>query len=530
MVSICILNWNCLNTLKSIIGILKNTSIANQIIVYDQNSTDGSVEFLKSLNGVELILSQKNTGISHARNEMIKRCKYEYVLLLDSDIIPIVNSVECMVDFMNKNPEFAYVGYDFKNYTRNLDGATKFEKNIDRKEVCLLHSENKRKLCCNKKGKYYSYKIALTQYGIFKKSCLLECPFPEFYPFNKQGWGAEDDIVGMTIIDNNLGSAGMIKNRCYYHEAHSSKRILGKNVFYKRYVQRYSHLKYFEFFLTPEQKMQALKNKKIPETRLDLNKYYWKKQNLGDIATDYIFSKIFPFFKLEEKASNNLLMFGGTVFNHVKKAEEQFGANYKNILFFGVGLSNDKELFECFKYNIGKNLIIVPRGYKTMEVLNNNKVKCEEPLGDVLQLFLGTRSCKRSKTKKNMFIKDVFNPDLFPEPENSHTYRVGGFNKKKLENIPFLDLKTFLKQINKYDKVYSSQIHPFFISAVLGKPAFLFPKDYRAEDLCYFKSLKNYKGEYDLNFDDCKMLREEIFDNIREFIVSLFEKLLRHVI
>lgn len=528
MVSICILNWNCLETLKSIVDILQEVSIKNQIIIYDQNSSDGSVEFLKSLNNIEVIFSPLNTGSSVARNEMINRCIYEHIILLDADIIPIKNSFESMYNFMIKNPNFAYIGYDYKNYTRSLDFSTKYENGINRSDICLQHSNDKKQLCLNKKGKYYSYKIALTQYGIFKKSCLLDCPFPEFYPFNEQGWGAEDDIVGIAIIDNNLGDAGVIKNRCYYHEAHSSKRMLGKNIFYKKYVERYSCLKYFDNFLSPSQKIQSLKNKKLFSTKLNLNKYFYKKENLGDIATDYVFSKLFPFFEFEKDPSENLFMFGGTIFNHTPNAEKEFNSKYKNILAFGVGLSNEKELLEGLKYNTGKKVKIIPRGYKSMDVFNQNKIKCEEPLGDVLQLFLGIDFCQKPSLDFNMYIKDPYSPDLLSVPDNSHIYRVSRSNKKKYENIPFLKLESFLKRIKKYKKVYSSQVHPFFISAVVGRSAYLFPKDWRAEDLCYFNNIKNSNGEFDLDHNKCLSLREEIYDNIRDFIDQLMVELKRY--
>lgn len=310
MVSVCILNWNCLNTLKKTIEIFLNANIKNEIIVYDQNSNDGSDEYLNQLN-IQKILSKKNVGISAARNSMVRNSLYDYVLLLDADIVPIPNSLECMYDFMINNNDFAYIGYDYKRYVKNYYCSTTFEKQISFKDICFLYSKDKRSLCL-KKNKISENKIALTQYGIFKKEVLLNVQFPEFSPFDKEGWGCEDNIVGIAICDNELGKGGMIKNRFYYHEKNSSKKILGDN-FHIRYLERCSCLKYFEIFLSKEQKLDSLKFNFLPKTKLDIN---------PGGSFEFI-SKLFYFFDFDINSKNNFN------FDQVLKFASNQEKNYK---------------------------------------------------------------------------------------------------------------------------------------------------------------------------------------------------------
>jgi glycosyltransferase involved in cell wall biosynthesis len=319
MVSICILSWNCLNTLKKTIEILSKLKIENEIIVYDQNSNDGSTEYLDKLD-IQKTLSKTNTGISFARNYMVRHSLHDYVLLLDADIVPIINSIECMYKFMANNNDFAYLGYDYKNYTKNYSFSTTLEKEISLKDVCLLYSKDNRNLCL-KKNKISQNKIALTQYGIFKKNVLLESPFPEFTPFDKEGWGCEDNIVGITICDNELGKGGMIKNRVYYHEKNSSKKSLG-NSFHIRYLERCACLKYFEKFLCPEQKINSLKSSILPKTKLNIK----PSNNFEKI------SNLFYFFDFNTTA--NSYFSSEQIIKFIIRAEENSKVeNYLNYLF-----------------------------------------------------------------------------------------------------------------------------------------------------------------------------------------------------
>ena len=199
MISICILSMNRLDTLKLTFEVLKNLRIENEVIVFDQNSTDGSVEFLKEQDNVKLFISDTNVGNSVSRNKMIQSCKYDYILLLDSDIVPIKNSIECLYEFMIQNNEYSFIGYHYNQYSDNLSKVTPIENGIQINDVIT------------------GIRLALTQYGLFRRNDLLKCPFPEFEPFNQKGWCAEDDMVGMAINDGGVGLTGMVKGRVYYH-------------------------------------------------------------------------------------------------------------------------------------------------------------------------------------------------------------------------------------------------------------------------------------------------------------------------
>ena len=502
MISICILNWNCCETLVETLKVLNEIkNLDFEIIIFDQGSTDSSIDFLTNAqsNNLRVIFSDKNVGNSISRNSMINLAKHKYVMLLDADIVPIKKSVENMVKFMEEN-DFAYIGYDFMSYSDNWDKVTKEETEIDNKDVII-----------------HSYKIALTQYGVFRKSCLLQCPFPEFYPFDQPGWGCEDDIVGLAIFENKLGDFGFIKKRTYFHNKGSSHKQL-KDDFDKMYARRYIYYKYFKDFLSPKNKIESLIKKKILSTNLKCNKYHWSiEDNLGDVATDIILKDCFPFFDFNENEKTNLLIFGGTLLNHIDNANKLYNADFRNILYYGVGVSNQYEVSDALRI-IEKNKIsfkIIPRGPKTKEVLNRNSISCEDPCGDVLQLF-SLWPIIKSESEQPLHVVDVYRPDLFETPNNSIKIKVAN-NKNSFPNVVFNNLTSFFENLKKYGKVYSSQIHPFLISAMVGKPCYLHPKDWRARDFSYFSNFK-----LDMTSEDSINLRKESQKNIRNFIDSFF--------
>ncbi len=89
MISIVIPNYNGKEFLYSCINsIMNQTLIADEIIIVDNNSTDGSLEYIKNnYPMVKLIELEKNYGFSKAVNVGIKTSKNPYVVLLNNDTV-----------------------------------------------------------------------------------------------------------------------------------------------------------------------------------------------------------------------------------------------------------------------------------------------------------------------------------------------------------------------------------------------------------------------------------------------------------
>lgn len=87
-VSIVIINWNGLKYLKQTLPIVQGLRYENkEIIIVDNGSNDGSLEYIRSFPEVKLVAFEQNVGTSKGRNAGIRVATGEYVLMLDNDIV-----------------------------------------------------------------------------------------------------------------------------------------------------------------------------------------------------------------------------------------------------------------------------------------------------------------------------------------------------------------------------------------------------------------------------------------------------------
>lgn len=111
--SIIIVNYNTRVILDECIGsILKNPFHENfEVIVIDNASSDGSVEFIRQkYPSVMLLVNEKNLGFAGANNRGVKTARGKYILLLNSDAEVLDGSLDKMFDYMETNPSVGIVG------------------------------------------------------------------------------------------------------------------------------------------------------------------------------------------------------------------------------------------------------------------------------------------------------------------------------------------------------------------------------------------------------------------------------------
>ena len=104
-VSIIIVNYNVKffveQCLYSVLKAVKNLSA--EIIVFDNNSTDGSYSFLKDkFSTVKFIWNKNNEGFSRANNLAAKEATGDYILFLNPDTIIAEDAIEqCLLFYKN---------------------------------------------------------------------------------------------------------------------------------------------------------------------------------------------------------------------------------------------------------------------------------------------------------------------------------------------------------------------------------------------------------------------------------------------
>lgn len=103
--SVIIPTFNRLNFLKEAIDSVLTQSYATlELLIVDDGSTDGTAEFVASLNDRVRTFNQPNHGPSAARNFGIRQARGEFIAFLDSDDLWLPDKLKTQIDFMHRNP------------------------------------------------------------------------------------------------------------------------------------------------------------------------------------------------------------------------------------------------------------------------------------------------------------------------------------------------------------------------------------------------------------------------------------------
>lgn len=124
-ISICIVSWNTKDLLYNCIdSIQKKTSgVSYEVIVVDNNSSDGSAKMVKQrFPNCKLIESKNNNGFAKGNNLVLSVATGKYLLYLNPDTVLITNVLYGMFSFMEANKEIGAVGCKLLNQ----DGLIQF--------------------------------------------------------------------------------------------------------------------------------------------------------------------------------------------------------------------------------------------------------------------------------------------------------------------------------------------------------------------------------------------------------------------
>lgn len=124
--SIIIVNYNVKEFLQNLIHSIEKASanISKEIIIVDNASDDGSVEFLKDkFPQVKLIANKKNLGFGKANNIGLTEAKGDFLLLLNPDTIVAEDTLDEMLRFFSVNSKAGLAGCKILNPDGSLQLA-----------------------------------------------------------------------------------------------------------------------------------------------------------------------------------------------------------------------------------------------------------------------------------------------------------------------------------------------------------------------------------------------------------------------
>lgn len=141
-ISVVIVNYNTKELLGKFINSIKErfNGVSYEIIVVDNNSKDGSIEMLeKEFPDVRLIRNSYNVGVSKASNQGIKVAKANYVLLANSDVKVVSDSIKDLIDYMEKNPKVGVLGPKIYLPGGNIQASARIFQNLFTVFIHLLN-------------------------------------------------------------------------------------------------------------------------------------------------------------------------------------------------------------------------------------------------------------------------------------------------------------------------------------------------------------------------------------------------------
>ena len=110
VVSIIVVSYNTRDmTIECLRSIVRETpEVSFEVLLIDNQSTDGSFEAIRdefeSDPRFTLVPSDRNLGFAGANNEMAKRARGRYILLLNPDTVVTSRAIEGVIAFANESP------------------------------------------------------------------------------------------------------------------------------------------------------------------------------------------------------------------------------------------------------------------------------------------------------------------------------------------------------------------------------------------------------------------------------------------
>jgi hypothetical protein len=124
--SIIIVNYNVKEFLQNLLHSLHKaiSNLSYEIIVVDNASDDGSVEFIREkFPQIKLITNQTNFGFSKANNIALEVSSGKFILLINPDTLVREDTITKMIEFLTNHPDAGLVGCKILNPDGSLQLA-----------------------------------------------------------------------------------------------------------------------------------------------------------------------------------------------------------------------------------------------------------------------------------------------------------------------------------------------------------------------------------------------------------------------
>lgn len=210
--SVITLTYNNLEYTRNFIESLYKNTKDFELIVVDNGSIDGTVDYLKNLKDIKVIYNKENQGYAKGNNQGVALAEGKYIAFLNNDILLYPNWFEECLSVFEAEPTAAFVS----------------PREIKRGIHCVSEKLFRSYFALQKYQKAYeksfsacSFSCVVTKKELFEKLGLFdEQFFPAFY---------EDEDLKLTAIENNY-DLFVCNKACFYHYSSVTSKALDYNL------------------------------------------------------------------------------------------------------------------------------------------------------------------------------------------------------------------------------------------------------------------------------------------------------------
>ncbi len=225
--------YNNEKSLKGSIESVINQSFKDfEFIIVNDASTDKSLEILETYakidNRVKVIKNHVNLGLTKSLNKALRISRGEFIARQDGDDILLPNHLEKLINFLKKNPDYAFCGCNGFQIQNNRELVIYFEFNDIKRNLiainCFNHSGTVIRRNIFKNCGYYNEKY---RYGQdYELWCRL------IYKYQLKAANLREKLIIRNMPDSRLFNKNIYK---FFIQENNSIKTKFKYIKFSRY-------------------------------------------------------------------------------------------------------------------------------------------------------------------------------------------------------------------------------------------------------------------------------------------------------
>lgn len=238
-VTIVVVSWNGKHLLQECLpSIQRQTFTDFEIIVVDNGSTDGSIEFLRAFPSVQVIALPENQGFAGPNNLAFERAKGSWIATINNDLTLSPDWLQILVDALEKEPDcFAVQGRILKDAEPNLIDTCGLGIRACGAARNLGHNKPADSITTARPVFTVSAGAAVYRRSMLEQIGFFEASYFAYYEDLDAGWrartrGWRSVLVPQAVAYHKVhGTSGSLKNdRLWYLSERNRLRTLVRNL------------------------------------------------------------------------------------------------------------------------------------------------------------------------------------------------------------------------------------------------------------------------------------------------------------